>query len=95
VAERPSSSFGCRDGLVFGREAAQGQLVAQIQGLVGPEGAKGIQTMIQNAREASSGVIGSLIGLGTLLIGATGVFVELYDALNSIWGIQPDSRVSC
>jgi membrane protein len=43
-------------GLVFGREGAQGQIVAQIQGLVGSEGAKAIQAMIQNARKPSSGV---------------------------------------
>lgn len=78
-------------GLVFGQKASQGQIVAQIQGLVGEEGAKAIQAMIENARRPASGTIASLLGLITLLIGATGLFGELQDALNTIWHVRPSS----
>jgi membrane protein len=76
-------------GLVFGQEAAQGQVVAQLQGLLGQDTAKAIQEMIKNADKPSSGIIGSLAGLITLLVGATGLFGELHDALNTIWEVPP------
>ena len=76
-------------GLVFGQEAAQGQVVAQLQGLLGQDTAKAIQEMIKNAYKPSSGIIGSLAGLITLLVGATGLFGELHDALNTIWEVPP------
>jgi membrane protein len=76
-------------GLVFGQEAAEGQIIAQMQGLVGHDGAQAIAAMVQNARKPSSGIIATVVGLATLLIGATGVFGELRDALNTIWEVQP------
>ena len=76
-------------GLVFGQEAAEGQIIAQMQGLVGHDGAQAIAGMVQNARKPSSGIIATVVGLATLLIGATGVFGELRDALNTIWEVQP------
>jgi membrane protein len=76
-------------GLVFGQEAAEGQIIAQMQSLVGQDGAKAIAAMIQNARKPSLGIIATVVGLATLLIGATGVFGELRDALNTIWEVQP------
>jgi membrane protein len=76
-------------GLVFGQEAAEGQIIAQMQGLVGQDGAQAIAAMVQNARKPSSGIIATVVGLATLLIGATGVFGELRDALNTIWEVQP------
>ena len=78
-------------GLVFGREAAQGQIVAQMQGLIGEESARAIQAMIESARKPSSGIIATVIGILTLLVGATGVFGELHDALNTIWEVKPKS----
>ncbi len=72
-------------GFVFGRQAVEGQLVGQIEGLVGPAGAQLIQTMIVNASESGTGILATVIGIGTLLLGATGVFGELKDALNTIW----------
>jgi membrane protein len=58
-------------GFVFGREAAQGQIFYQIRDMVGPEGARTIEEMIQGASNKGSGVLASLIGLVTLLFGAT------------------------
>jgi membrane protein len=76
-------------GLAFGREAAQGRIVAQIQGLIGAEGATAVQTLIEAARKPTSGIIATIIGVGTLLLGATGVVGELQDALNTIWEVPP------
>ncbi|PSB23008.1 YihY/virulence factor BrkB family protein [filamentous cyanobacterium CCP2] len=75
--------------LFFGEEAARGQIVGQIQGLVGQEGAEAIETMIANADQRDGGVVASLIGIVTLLIGASGVFGQLQDALNTIWEVAP------
>lgn len=77
-------------GSIFGEEAAQGELVTQIQGLIGQEGAEAIQSMIQNTQQSQSGgVIATLFGIVTLLFGATGVFGQLQEALNAIWEVKP------
>ena len=77
-------------GVVFGEDAARGEIVGQIQGLVGKEGATAIQSMIQNAHKpGSGGTIATIVGVVTLLFGASGVFGQLQDALNTIWGVKP------
>ena len=77
-------------GFFFGEEAARGHIVDQIRGLVGDQGAKAIQDMVENAgREKASGAIATAIGLVMLLFGASGVFGELQDSLNTIWGVKP------
>ena len=76
--------------VVFGEDAAQGRISEQINGLVGDKGAEAIQAMLQNAgSEKSSGILATVIGVVTLLFGASGVFAELQDALNTIWGVKP------
>ncbi|MDO8207955.1 MAG: YihY/virulence factor BrkB family protein [Gallionella sp.] len=75
-------------GYVFGAEAAQGEIVAQIQGLVGPNGAQVIQAMLAAARDPDSGRIATLIAFVLLLVGATSVFAELKDSLDEMWGID-------
>lgn len=75
--------------LVLGEEAARGQLVVQISGLVGKQGAEAIQTAIQNGARQGGGVLATIIGFVTLTIGATGVFGELQDSLNQIWDVPP------
>ena len=77
-------------GLVFGREAAQGQIVAQLQGLVGDAGARAVQEMIENSRQPSSGILATVIGVVTLLLGATGAFAELKSALNVVWDVKDE-----
>src|SRR5882724_498114 len=79
-------------GLAFGMQAAQGEIAGQIQGLVGRDGAKAIEAMIQSAHQPARGVIGSLIGVFALFLGASGVFSEMHDALNSIWHVSPDTK---
>ena len=76
-------------GLVFGQEAVQGRIVAQIGGLLGEEGAEAIQQMIVGASKPRTGAIASAVGIATLLFGASGVFGALHDALNTIWEVEP------
>jgi membrane protein len=75
-------------GMVFGRQAVEGQMVEQMRGLVGEEGGKVIQSMIASASGPGSGVA-MVIGVFMLLLGASGVFAELQDALNTIWKAPP------
>ena len=75
-------------GLVFGQEAAQGQIIGQIQGLVGEDSAKAIQHMIEEARKPSAGIIATVLAIVMLLLGATGVFAQLQEALNTIWRVE-------
>jgi membrane protein len=75
-------------GLVFGPKAAESQVVWQIRGLVGAQGASGIQALLEGTRNTTHGVIATVIGLLTLLFGASGVLIELRDALNTIWEIS-------
>jgi membrane protein len=77
-------------GAIFGRAAAAGEIVGQMQNLVGPDVAAVIQGLIENASRPTSGVIASIIGIATALIGATGLFSELKDDLNVIW--KTDSK---
>ncbi len=76
----------------FGRDAMQGHVVAQIEHLVGPDAALTIQAMIENAHRSRSGVLATVLGVTTLLIGATAVFGELQDAFNLIWRSKPRLR---
>jgi membrane protein len=72
-------------GLAFGREAAEGAIVAQIHGLVGEQAAKAIQAVLENADKPATGILAAVLGIITLLAGASGVFAELQSALNTIW----------
>ncbi len=76
-------------GLVFGREAVQGQIVEQLRGLVGNEGAEAIQGMMQSAARPRTGAFAAAISVATLLFGASGVFGALQDSLNTIWEVTP------
>jgi membrane protein len=73
--------------IFFGRAAVQGKVVAQLQSFVGPSAAEQVQTIIQNAAITGSG-IAYTIGIITLIIGATTVFAEMQDSMNSIWGVK-------
>lgn len=75
-------------GAVFGQAAAAGEIVGQIQSLVGSDVAGIIQDLIEAASRPKSGIIATLFGIATALIGATGLFSELKDDLNIIWKTQ-------
>lgn len=76
-------------GLVFGEAAARGEIVAQVEGVLGREGAEAIQRMIENARDPASGTIATILSIVALVFGASGVFGQLQDALNTIWDVTP------
>jgi len=76
-------------GLVGGRDAAQGLVMAQVQDLVGEEGKEFVQSMIENAATTRTGVTASILGSVTLLVGALGAFNELQNALDRIWDVEP------
>lgn len=78
-------------GAAFGEDAARGEIVRQIQGLIGRQGAEAVQTMIENASQpGSGGTIATIFSIATLLFGASGVFGQLQEALNTIWEVKPD-----
>jgi len=72
-------------GLVFGQDAARGALFAQISDLMGPDAAGAIRDMLNDVSEPRRGLLGTVLGIGFLLVGATTVFGELQDALDRIW----------
>jgi membrane protein len=72
-------------GLFFGADAVRGQVSAQLTGLLGESGAKAVETMLAGASQRQEGILATIIGIVTLLLGATGVVVQLKDALNSVW----------
>jgi membrane protein len=76
-------------GLVFGREAAQGEIFGQLSGVLGQQAAEAVQEMVKSANKPKSGTIATIIGIVTLLFGAAGVFGQLKDALNTIWNVEP------
>jgi membrane protein len=76
-------------GFVFGEQAARHQIAQEIQGLVGEEGGRAVQSMLEHAGKPGQGIAASVLGVVLLLVGAAGVFGELQDALNTIWGVQP------
>ncbi len=76
-------------GLVFGERAAQAEIAYQLEDLVGPEAALMIENMLANFGNAASGIFTSLVGLVTLLYGASGLFNHVQEALNTIWQAPP------
>jgi membrane protein len=81
-------------GLVFGRDAAQGAVVDQLQGLIGQGGAQAVQDLLKNVSKPSEGVIATVTGVVVLVIGATSVFGELQDDLDRIWQVPTRQKVS-
>ncbi len=75
-------------GLVFGAQAAQGQIEEQMKGYVGAQAAQAVQTMVQSAWKPSQSWTAGIIGVVTLLVGASGVFGQLKDSLNTIWHVK-------
>ena len=76
-------------GAVFGEEAASGLLAHQLRSAIGANAAEAVQDMVMRTRKPSDNILATLIGLVVLLIGAGGVFGQLQDALNTVWGVMP------
>jgi len=72
-------------GLVVGQEAARGEIVAQFGALVGTEGARAVQDLLASASRPQASVVASIVGVVTLVVGATSVFAELQSSLDRIW----------
>jgi membrane protein len=81
-------------GLVFGHDAAEGAIVGQLSGLIGKQSAEIVQSMIQSASHQATGILATIIGIGTLLLTATGAFTEIQSALNAIWKAAPSAGFS-
>jgi membrane protein len=76
-------------GFFYGAEAAQGQLLSELKGLVGAKGAEGIQLVLAGAHNKDSGKTATIVATALLLFGATSVFAELKDSLDEIWDVPP------
>jgi membrane protein len=74
-------------GLVLGQEAAQGEIVAQIQDVMGQEAARAIEQAVAQSRIEASGLLPTLLGVTALIVGATTVFAQMQFSLNTIWGV--------
>jgi membrane protein len=75
-------------GMVFGQEAAQGRIVGELRGLVGEQGGRVIQAMLNSSSDTGANILATGVGVVVLLVGAMGVFGELQDSLNTIWEVQ-------
>lgn len=76
-------------GLLFGEDAAKGEIVGEIKDLIGNDGAQVVQTALKNTNNTETGIISLIISFITLVIGSTVVFIELQDSLNMIWKVKP------
>lgn len=79
-------------GLVFGQEAAQSYILQQLETMLGEQSTAALKDMIQRANQPTTGILATVVALATLLFGASGLFGQLQDSLNSIWGVEPKER---
>ena len=76
-------------GYFFGKDAVNENIINQISSTMGADTATSIKGMLTKVSESKSSIIGSIVSIGVLLVGATGVFVELQKSLNDIWHVKP------
>jgi membrane protein len=76
-------------GMVFGAEAVRGEIVGQLDHLIGREGARAVQSLLEGASQRRTGVLATVIGGVTFVVAATGAFLELQGTLNTIWRVKP------
>jgi membrane protein len=81
-------------GMAFGAEAARGEIVGQLQALVGRDGGEAIQAMLEGASARESGLFATAIGGVTFVFAATGAFLELQTVLNTIWRVKPNPDIN-
>ena len=81
-------------GLVFGEDAARGEIFGQLRGLMGDDAAKAIEGLLASVSKPTQGIAATVIGIVVLLIGATSVFGELQDALDRIWRAPARDKAS-
>ena len=76
-------------GFVFGQEAAEGQIAAQLQETLGPEAAQAVQTAVAKSSLKGGGLLATVTGVLAMLLGATTVFGQMQNSLNAIWTVAP------
>ncbi len=81
-------------GMVFGQEAAQGEIVAQLRGIMGNDGAVAVEGLLKAARAPAQGIIATIVGITILMLGATAIFAELQNALDRIWRVPASKQAS-
>ncbi len=81
-------------GLVFGEEAARGQIFEQLRDLMGEQGAAAVESLLKNVSKPSEGLIGAVVGVVVLLVGAMSVFGELQNSLDRIWRAPARREIS-
>ena len=79
-------------GIFFGEQAARGEIVEQIRGLIGTTGASAVQGLVENAGRPGAGIIATIVGVVTLLIGASTALAELKTGLDQIWDVPSEKR---
>jgi membrane protein len=75
-------------GWAFGEQAVEGELSEQINDMIGPDAAENVEEMISNVHESESSTWGAIIGIATLVFGATGFFYQLQKSLNMVWDVE-------
>ena len=75
-------------GMVFGADAVNGEIVAQLDHLIGREGARAVQSLLEGASQRRTGILATVVGGIAFVVAATGAFLELQAALNTIWRVQ-------
>ncbi len=75
-------------GMVFGAEAVNGEIVGQLDRLIGREGARAVQSLLEGASQRRTGILATVVGSITFVVAATGAFLELQAALNTIWRVK-------
>jgi membrane protein len=78
-------------GAVFGEDAARGEMSRQLAGLLGPEAARGVEAVVNHTNQKGGGTLATVIGIATLVLGASSVFVQLQGALNAMWDVKPEN----
>ena len=79
-------------GLVFGQEAARGEIAAQMQGIIGREGAIAVQGLLKSVNEPAQGILATVASIIMLVIGATTVLGELQSDLDRIWRVPAPAK---
>ena len=79
-------------GMFFGTEAVRGEIVGQLDQLLGRDGALAVQSLLEGASQRRAGVLATVIGSIAFIAAATGAFLELQVALNMIWRVKPNPR---
>jgi membrane protein len=81
-------------GMFFGAEAVRGEIVGQLDQLIGHEGAQAVQGLLEGAGQRRAGIIATIVGSIAFLVAATGAFLELQAALNTIWRVKPSPGIN-